>query len=123
MIAVALDGTVLVSDSGKHEMVGYSPTGDEVYRWPIVNAGPFCGGTQHAHPLVVGQNGELYVAELNAGQIHQYTLEGDLVRTFGGSEEGKGRFVLGPLGLVLDERNPIRPGCATALHRRPGGEF
>ena len=71
-IAVALDGTVLVSDSGQHEMVGYSPTGDEVFRWPIVNAGPFCGGTQHAHPLVVGPSGELYVAEINAGQIHQY---------------------------------------------------
>ncbi len=29
------------------------------------------------------------------------TLEGDLVRTFGGAEEDKGHFVLGPLGLVL----------------------
>lgn len=101
-IAVALDGTILIVDSGAHELVRYSPSGEEVGRWRIAGAPAFCSSSpQHSHPLVVGPNGDLYLAEVLLGQIQQYTIDGNLVRTFGEPGEDKGQFALGPLGLAI----------------------
>ena len=101
-IAVGLDGTIFVTDGGTHEIVGYSPLGSELRRWSIAGARPSCtSGSVYSNPILVAPGGDLYVGDLQLGQIQQFTPDGDLVRTFGGLGEEKGRFALGPLGLVL----------------------
>jgi hypothetical protein len=56
--------------------------------------------------LVTDQNGRIYVSEHEERQVHQYTANGEYIRSFGGAGSGPGEFNE-PGAITIDSENRL----------------
>jgi DNA-binding beta-propeller fold protein YncE len=70
MVEVAADGTVATFDRNTHKMLKYAPDGQLIYSWGTV--GNFPGTVWGVHGISVDQEGNLYVAEVDAGRFQKF---------------------------------------------------
>jgi hypothetical protein len=90
---VAVDGsTVYVADSGENRVVRFGVTGAPLGQ--IELASPFS-----PRDVIVGGDGNLYVADFGNERVDVFTKGGGFLRSFGASGSGA---LSGPVALVLD---------------------
>ncbi len=105
-IAVALDGTVFVSDLFAGDIEVLDANGGPIGRFP---ASGFPDSPITLKYLDVDDTGRLFVGGLTAlgmPRIAEYTTGGALVRTFGEYGDGEGELN-GPAGLAIDAERDV----------------
>jgi hypothetical protein len=88
---VAVDGsTVYIADSGNNRVARFSVTGVELTE---------ISGVPSARDVIVGGDGNLYVADFGEGRVDVFSKGGGFIRSFG--ETGAGALS-GPVALASD---------------------
>ncbi|MCJ7630305.1 MAG: hypothetical protein MUO50_18170 [Longimicrobiales bacterium] len=99
------NGTVSVTNTGVSSWEGRAWTARETLRIGTVHGG---GPAQFAviSDLAVDEDGKIFVAEIQAGEIRVFNADGSFSHSFGGPGEGPGEFraltglTLSPVGMV-----------------------
>jgi DNA-binding beta-propeller fold protein YncE len=117
---LAVDGsTVYVADRGNERIAVYDTAGNALA--PIKPVAPFS-----PRDVIVGDDGDLYVADFADERVDVFTKEGvGPIRTIGGTGSGQGELS-GPAAVVADGQGGIYVADETAervVHFRDDGGF
>jgi hypothetical protein len=117
---IAVDGsTVYVADRGNEQIAVYDTAGNPLA--PIKPAGAFS-----PRDVIVGDDGDLYVADFANERVDVFSKEGvGPIRTIGGTGSGQGELS-GPVALVADGQGGIYVADETAervVYFSEGGGF
>jgi DNA-binding beta-propeller fold protein YncE len=97
-IAVAADGTVLVTDQYNFRIQEFGPGGEFIRSWGSQGTGPGQFGIQIG--VAVDSNGLVYVADYGNERIQVFTLAGAFVRQFGNAQLEPRYIAVAPNGQI-----------------------
>lgn len=126
-ITVGFDDSVFIVDELDQTVRKFTADGDQLLvigspgvesdtgiDWNIANFAERVGNTKRGGPpfnhptrLAVAPNGDLYVADgYGNARVHQFTSEGELIRSWGEPGSGEGEFRV-PHGVCVDEQGRV----------------
>jgi tripartite motif-containing protein 71 len=97
-IAVAADGTVLVTDQYNFRIQEFGPAGEFIRAWGSQGTGPGQFGIQIG--IAIDSNGLVYVADYGNDRIQVFTMDGAFVRQFGNGQMEPRYIAFAPNGWV-----------------------
>lgn len=100
-VAVAPDGTVIVADTGRGELLAYLP--DRTLRYRVKPP----GREKYRPVAVAAHGGEFYAADISAHQIDVFSVcDGKYLRSMGTPGNGTGQLYF-PMGVSVDDAGRV----------------
>jgi sugar lactone lactonase YvrE len=98
-IAVGVDGSVYVADSGNHRIEKFTSHGRFLRSWGSRGSGR--GQFKYPRHVAVNGRGRVYVTD-NSPRIQKFTSKGRFLRSWGTKGKGPGQFANHAAGIAVD---------------------
>ncbi|MDP7652400.1 MAG: peptidyl-alpha-hydroxyglycine alpha-amidating lyase family protein [Rhodospirillales bacterium] len=105
-IFITDDDRVLVVDRDGHQVIGFDKQGKPLFTLGDREHPKYQAPFNHPTDIAVGSNGTMYVSDGYGNScVHQFSADGDLIRSWGGLGRGPGEFMVPHgIGVLPDGR-------------------